>query len=813
MVLRIRDVLAALTAIYVARMAWDDPSESITATAHLSFYVAREEGTTTSSENNNKNQQAPPPHGRSRYLAPVLLDVDGDGLSEGMASAIYDTAQKAWHIQILDLKPAAVQQQQQQQQATTHLAPFTPQILYESDTIDIVNASMEDVQPISMTTGQVLLKPSASSPSSGSNMDASSVAGSKYKGITLDDKNRHYFCGTDWHEASEKCSAPCPGGQASECPSGERCYADTPCDVEQFMKATSSSSSSSFFTKRHVDITIDDLYVTPAGGLPSIFTLWSSGSVTMHSLTANATETSGDTNKQRRSATTPPLQVMPMWQTNIMGDKRPYAWSDLHVLYLDAIDAGNLDGILLVQAAVDFYPSEAALHHDDLDTMLFLTALDGRTGKIIWQADVLKSYTASQEEQMPLPMEPGTASTARRRSQIPFDLDDSGAAMVTNCLHNYRRSLLHSGALPYLYWGDEDAVVQALHFETTQTPAKPHAKAKQGHGTKQGQTKQNKNNHHHHNHNQHHPHRGKPNVVVSKTHRGLQVRSLRNGRSLCHVSLWHETLYADLNHDGVLDATFLMTGKHRLPGEEETKDMSEDEKWIYKLMLRVVQDEEARAQSRREHKMHHICHSMTLSGIPPREELFTFPLCEADHEQNEELPEVEPGPPLAVEAMRGRGHDLVLAVNNGILHRVRSNGRKQWEIHGRHIENFPFFEEGSYTLLDRINAKRVIPSTRPIVFTGDSSLALVAPRSGTVLSTAAFPQPVVQRPILMDFNGDGTTDILVPTADAFWGYQVTVRTGSSVFFRIVVGLLLMGVMLAILRNRFGPRPGKRSTDA
>jgi hypothetical protein len=32
-------------------------------------------------------------------------------------------------------------------------------------------------------------------------------------------------------------------------------------------------------------------------------------------------------------------------------------------------------------------------------------------------------------------------------------------------------------------------------------------------------------------------------------------------------------------------------------------------------------------------------------------------------------------------------------------------------------------------------------------------------------------------------------------------------------FGILVGLLLMGTMLALLRNQFGPQPGKRSTDA
>lgn len=763
--IRLRDILVALAGIYLTRMAWDDPSESIAATAHLSFYLGREE---PDKEDNEAS--------RTRYLPPALLDVDGDGAAESLASLVYASRSKTWKLEILDLKPATNSDK-------THIAPFQPGLLYESAAIELEEISMEDVQPIAMTTGQVLLK--KDNAEKGGSSD-----NSKLKDVAIDEKNRHYFCGDDWHDASQKCANPCPSGQSSECPTGQRCYADTPCDVTQHGKKN----------KDQAQISINDLFVTPAGGLPSIFTLWSSGTVTMHSLTGDAptsndsTSTTGGKRRWNRESLASKLEVRSMWETNVMrGGRKAYAWSDLHVTYLDAIDAGNMDGMLLIQAAVDFFPANIT-DPDEMDTMLFLTALDGRTGKIVWEADVLSSY-GDHEEDIPLPMEPGTSSSARRRSGIPFHVDDSGSALVTNCLHNYRRSLFTSGALPYLYWGDEDAVVQALHFET-QTQTKPHAKAKKGR-----------------NHNKHQPQHGKPNVVVSKTHRGLQVRSLRNGHSLCHVSLWHETLYADLNHDGVLDATFMMTGDHPLPGEDESADFSEDEKWIYKLMLRVVEDEEARMQSRKENKFHHVCHSMTLSGIPPREELFTYPMCEVDHEQNEALPQTEPGPPLAVEAMRGRGHDLILAVNNGILHRVRSNGRKQWELHGRHLENFPVWEDGSYTLIDRIDAKRVKPATRPIIMTGDNSLALVAPKSGTLLSTAAFPQPVVQRPILVDFNGDGTTDIMIPTADAFWGYHVTVRTGSSIFFRIAVGLLLMGVMLAVLRNRFGPHPGKRSTDA
>lgn len=48
----------------------------------------------------------------------------------------------------------------------------------------------------------------------------------------------HYYCGLSWCDAAYKCSKPCPNGghnvvdgvEESECPEGERCFADLPCD-------------------------------------------------------------------------------------------------------------------------------------------------------------------------------------------------------------------------------------------------------------------------------------------------------------------------------------------------------------------------------------------------------------------------------------------------------------------------------------------------------------------------------------------------------------------------------------------------------
>ena len=85
--------------------------------------------------------------------------------------------------------------------------------------------------------------------------------------------------------------------------------------------------------------------------------------------------------------------------------------------------------------------------------------------------------------------------------------------------------------------------------------------------------------------------------------------------------------------------------------------------------------------------------------------------------------------------------------------------------------------------------------------------------SGKKLASVKFPQPSIQRPVLMDVNGDGVADVIVTTTDAVWAYVVVLRASSTSMFRMAVGFLLLGILLALLRNRFQRRPGTRTTDA
>jgi hypothetical protein len=325
------------------------------------------------------------------------------------------------------------------------------------------------------------------------------------------------------------------------------------------------------------------------------------------------------------------------------------------------------------------------------------------------------------------------------------------------------------------------------------------------------------------------PRYGRPNVVVTHNLNGIQVRSLKNGRSLCHLSLQPETLYADINHDGTLDSLQVVTSRHSRMMEQGDDDaVRKQAEFIEKLVKRATGvSEELTRKEIGSQKLagNQICHILALSGLPTREELFSHQLCgnrrdmekgrSSGSQQQHPSVGLYGAPPLVVEAASGKGYDVIAAVSMGFVSRFRgSTGRRQWQLAGKHYEDFPTWDDPSLVALARVESENVIPSTRPIVLAGENSVVLLSASSGELLSSevTVFPQPSLRRPILVDFNADGTTDLLVATNDAVWGYQVIVRTGASVFFRVMIGLLLCGILLALLRNHFGPHPGKRSTD-
>jgi hypothetical protein len=775
--LRSRDIAAVFFALILTRMAWNDNLESLSAKIHLAFYLPRHDAKMG-----------------TLGTKPALFDVDGDGTPEALAVISGNADESAWKVQILDLKPAM-------QTDKTHVAPFRPKLLFDSPLL-----ANNTGKPVSLVTGQVIMSSLAISQSDSSVQKEAVV-----------DRTRHYFCGTDWNDAASKCSTHCPGGIASNCAEGESCFADTPCDAH---------------AKKQVNYELSEtLHLTPGGGLPSVFVLWSNGAVSMHSLTGDI-ESGGKKNKNKDAR----LELRSMWQAPALSSRNATALESLNLQFFDSLSSGDQSksGMVVVSSVVTFDVSNPEDDDEGSLTSYYVVALDAKNGEILWESLTQDELDDVTQKNLPLPMARGTSSNARRRSMIPNlhpSSQKSSGSLIANCMQSYRRSLLTSDAFPFSYFSDEDSTVQALHFDLHQHQSSKTAKSGGKHQLKAAKKADPKLHSgsktkswssallpgRKRKHKKDHAKYGRPNVLVSHHERGIEVRSLKNGRSLCHLSLWENVLYADLDHDGVLDSVEVIAGNREVADEENTDDA---ERWVNSLVERVsLMNKESSEKENLSQRLQKtpLCHVLALSGVPIKEELFSASLCgtKRDHEDMHPSVDMIEAPPLAVEPLNGKkGWDIILAVNTGTVHRFQgSSGRRQWELVGKHYEDFPTWSDESNVALSRIGSKNVIPSTRPILLAGENSLAILSARRGKVLASASFPQPSISRPVLADVNGDGTTDVLVMTTDAVWGYQVTVRTGAPVVLRIMTGLLLMGMMLAVLRNRFGPHPGKRSTDA
>lgn len=687
------------------------------------------------------------------------------------------------------------------------LPPFQPSVLFSTRDDTIVTG----VTPLQVTTGQVLVKPKHAHKRS--KMDLSKVGDTE-----INDRNRHYFCGHDWHDASQTCSHPCPSGQASECPDDQRCYADTPCDIQD----------------RNIEDTQVLFELTPGGGLPSVVTLWSDGSLSMASLTKDqGTE----------------LELRHMWKVPLLptADPKNRLWVESNLLFLDAYDSSEAlhaeNGMIVVSGIyvdegsnrrklLESTGEDSSDEEDDSEDVgpveppaqnFFVIAVDAMKGSILW--DTFTDDQKNKDDPVPLPLARGLSSYARRRSRIPALKDTTiPEHHLPNCQVTFRQHLKH--VLPYAYWTSKDSHLAALHLD--QSKKYPHHYQKnQKHaviGKDKVTTASNTKNKWHHSF--HKPKqatavKGRPNVIVTQTRGGMQIRSLRNGRPLCHMSLLEETLYADLNNDGSVDQVQILL---------QNKKVNSSDKWIRTLVNKLHKSKESmeafpKTPAGRSARLtgewgSGLCHAMALSGMPAREELFSTSLCASAHET------VIPNPslaldavaPIAVESLSGRRNtrDIIVALNNGMVHRLQGrSGRKEWSLVGWHHENFPTWEESSTdnALLTRLQTMHIPAPLRPVLLAGENSLAVISVKTGQLLAMASYPQTSIARPILAEFSGDGTTDVIVTSLDGIWGFQIQVRAGSPVVLRIFVGLLMFGLMLAVLRNRFGgQRKDIRATD-
>ncbi len=300
-----------------------------------------------------------------------------------------------------------------------------------------------------------------------------------------------------------------------------------------------------------------------------------------------------------------------------------------------------------------------------------------------------------------------------------------------------------------------------------------------------------------------HPHMGKPNVVIFHGSEGLAILSLKNGSPVCHISLMDNALYADIDQDGVIDTVQVIT-------TPESVDKSSAVKSLIHRIAGPARERQVQADGPS------ICHALVTSGLPPREEVFTVPLCVGGSANPSRL-HLSAAPPLLVEGSLGYGSDVVFAMNNGVVARFDFNGHEVWRKHS--VQPAAFLgriqfggvreAHSSVSASSHRNQHRPGSPVRPILISGEDGAALISPASGKVLCSVSFPQSVASQPVLADLTGDGTDDLLIVSNDAIWGYRVVVETGRSGGFVIVVVTLLIGVALAAL---VPGHSGKRSTD-
>jgi hypothetical protein len=687
--LRLRDVIAILLAVCLIRLERQDEKE-FHAAFHLAFYT------------------------HAKIHTP--FDVDGDGIVEALAIVTGEKSTRK--LEILDLKPL------HGRNVDASAAPFRPKTMLEAKINARKKAGEDDVVPLRIATGQIMILRGAGDSSKDSTPSAPNLA----TAADFTDRTRHYFCGNDWHDASQKCLQPCPGGTPGECLGDEKCYADTPCDALAKPKSPTTLEESEY-------------QLTPAGGLPSVVTLWSDGTVMMHSVTYKV----GESKK---------LELREMWNSTLTLGNDKY---DVLLLgdqdFSSGKDGAGQHGIVLLAGTST--PNS------------IVYALDAMSGELVWSTN---SSETSKVNSFNNATSRGRQSLSRRRSRL-LEAGVSREMALPNCWNVYKHRLSQHLKV---FWTQSDARWYALHLDRQVL----------------GKKKKSKRGKNWHRRYAIAPIHGRPNSLMQRHEGGVQIRSIKNGRPICHLSLSNRIYYADLNNDGTLDQVQAVTGSEHQNAEA-----------MEKLSHQLDSNTEKGQRDIPLTFSNSLCHLIVLSGLPAREELFTANLCSGKTGDYE----LSSAPPLLTP-----DGQIIVALSNG---RVSSHntlsGKQVWEHNGNKVS--PTWHPISNSAM--VASLYPPHPLSPVIITGENGMAIFSSTRGTFLATTTYPQGTLQRPLLEDWSGDGIPDILIATPDAVWGYRVLLRS-TGAWSRIGVGILFLILLLALLRNRAVSHNGrdKRSTE-
>lgn len=299
----------------------------------------------------------------------------------------------------------------------------------------------------------------------------------------------------------------------------------------------------------------------------------------------------------------------------------------------------------------------------------------------------------------------------------------------------------------------------------------------------------------------------KPNVVVAHTKSGIEVIHLYTGRTLCSLALPPQSLYADLNGDGMLDSVRVTSLESQDDSEEQGGPDATDVP----------------------------CDILAKSGIPPIEPMFNGSICNPvggffanlftdSSVEKKQRAHQAPTNPVVIESSRSstmmnvhseHEFDTVFLVSSGRMTSFRPNGKVNWQL-----DTPASWIKKEITLSQRRRrieaAKKKGPevpilaslSTFSLEAYGDSkyllavghAAAVVSP-TGELLASLSLVDTAMSTPVIGDFNNDGINDFILVTSRGYRGYTLHSSIGYG-FLPFVIVLIVVSLVLVIAVNNY-----------
>jgi hypothetical protein len=276
-----------------------------------------------------------------------------------------------------------------------------------------------------------------------------------------------------------------------------------------------------------------------------------------------------------------------------------------------------------------------------------------------------------------------------------------------------------------------------------------------------------------------------PNVFVAHLAEGIQAIHLYTGRSICKLHLASPGLHADINGDGVI---------------EHVQVYGKDPEYNYDA----------------QHSQHHAvpgCSTVVTAGIPAHQ-VFNASVCKYMKSKSSllrrgaHLSELEITHPALVpleahrivvadphhENHKKHKYDLVFLNSYGEVTCVTNHGHRKWSVQANSgwtdVDSLSEVDKVAPTLRTmelRINAHNYV------ILTAGAYSANILSAHGHKLESIDFPaKPNIDLQV-MDFNNDGLNDLLLCTANGYYGYA-QVRHFSTVPFTGLLACLLVAMI-------------------